>query len=127
MKRIKMVLAVTAIFGTTLVGAVHATSMSLDTNTVAREASEGTRGFDNEKPGDKHRGRTKAYEQFDQVAREASEGTRGFDNEKPGDKHRGRVKAIEQFDQLARESTELPSGKDNERPGDRQRRGGRHA
>jgi hypothetical protein len=88
MKRIKMVLAVTAIFGTTLVGAVHATSMSLDTNTVAREASEGTRGFDNEKPGDKHRGRTKAYEQFDQVARETTELPSGGDHERPGDRQR---------------------------------------
>jgi hypothetical protein len=91
MNSIKMVLAVSAIFGTTLVGAVHATSVTLDSNVVAREASELPRGSDN----DKHRG--KAIEQFDQIAREASELPRGSDN----DKHRGRGKAIEQFEQIA--------------------------
>jgi hypothetical protein len=103
MNSIKMVLAVSAIFGTTLVGAVHATSMTLDSNVVAREASELPRGSDN----DKHRG--KAIEQFDQIARETSELPRGSDN----DKHRG--KAIEQFDQIAREASELPRGSDNDK------------
>jgi hypothetical protein len=62
MNSIKMVLAVSAIFGTTLVGAVHATSMTLDSSVVAREATEGFKGSDN----DKHRG--KAIEQFEYLA-----------------------------------------------------------
>ena len=62
MNSIKMVLAVSAIFGTTLVGAVHATSMTLDSSVVARQANELPRGSDN----DKHRG--KAIEQFEQLA-----------------------------------------------------------
>ena len=89
MNSIKMVLAVSAIFGTTLVGAVHATSMTLDSNIVARQANELPRGSDN----DKHRG--KAIEQFEQIARQANELPRGSDN----DKHRG--KALEQIDQIA--------------------------
>jgi hypothetical protein len=88
MNSIKMVLAVSAIFGTTLVGAVHATSMTLDSSVVARQANELPRGSDN----DKHRG--KAIERFEQIAREDAR-LPGMDN----DKKRG--KAIEQFEQLA--------------------------
>jgi hypothetical protein len=31
--------------------------MSIERLLIAREASEGPRGFDNERPGDRHRGR----------------------------------------------------------------------
>lgn len=67
------------------------------TDVVAREASEGPRGGDNERPGDRQRrgGRLNAED-------------------------------VGQFI-LAREASEGPRGKDNERPGDRQRRGGRNA
>ena len=53
----------------------HAGSSSL----MAREASEPPRGRDNEKPGDRQRGRNK-IELDDQVAREANEPPRGQDN-----------------------------------------------
>lgn len=62
---------------------------------VAREAAEGPRGADNERPGDRQR-----------------RGGRGL-IEVPGDNI------------IAREASEGPRGADNERPGDRQRRGGR--
>jgi hypothetical protein len=117
MKGVKVVLAASTFVGTSLIGMIlavssnvgavissaHASNVSFDQQVISREASERPRGFDNEKPGDKHRGRGgKAYEEFDQLAREASEGPRGFDNEKPGDKHRGRRgKAIEQFELVA--------------------------
>jgi hypothetical protein len=86
MKSIKIALVVSAVFGTTLAGAVHASSMSVDSTIIAREASEAPRGSDN----DKHRGRSKAIEQFDRLARESSELPSGKDNEKRGDKQRGR-------------------------------------
>jgi len=60
---------------------------------LAREASEGPRGADNERPGDRQRrnrgGRGVIEEQRNDVlAREASEGPRGGDNERPGDRQR---------------------------------------
>jgi hypothetical protein len=59
---------------------------------VAREASEGPRGADNERPGDRqHRGGRAIIDSAEFIlAREASEGQRGADNERPGDRqHRG--------------------------------------
>ena len=56
---------------------------------VAREASEGPRGNDNERPGDRQRRGGKAWDDsHTQTAREASEGPRGNDNERPGDRQR---------------------------------------
>jgi hypothetical protein len=58
---------------------------------IAREASEGPRGGDNERPGDRQRrgGRMSIDGPSDiVVAREASEGPRGGDNERPGDRQR---------------------------------------
>jgi len=58
---------------------------------IAREASEGPRGGDNERPGDRQRrgGRISIDNPGDLViAREASEGPRGGDNERPGDRQR---------------------------------------
>lgn len=99
--------------------------------TIAREASEGPRGGNNERPVDRQgRGRYMIDQPTSvlQLAREASEGPRGGNNERPGDRQgRGRY-MIEQPTsvlQLAREASEGPRGGDNERPGDRQRRGGR--
>ena len=46
---------------------------------LAREASEPARGRDNERPGDRQRGRN-MIEMGDQVAREANEPPRGQDN-----------------------------------------------
>ena len=83
MKRVKVVMAASTVIGTSLIGMIlavsssvgplmssaHASSMSFDQQVLAREASEGPRGFDNERPGDKHRGRRgKAIEQVEQVA-----------------------------------------------------------
>ena len=83
MKGVKVVLAASTFLGASLIGmalsvssnvgsiinAAHASSLSFDQQIVAREASEGPRGFDNERPGDKHRGRRgKAIEQVEQVA-----------------------------------------------------------
>lgn len=55
---------------------------------IAREASEGPRGGDNERPGDRQRRGGKAFDDSFQIAREASEGPRGGDHERPGDRHR---------------------------------------
>jgi hypothetical protein len=53
------------LFATTLIAAAivnlspaHATPMSASSNTIAREAAEGPRGQDNERPGDRHGGRS---------------------------------------------------------------------
>ncbi|MEQ1584224.1 MAG: hypothetical protein ABL875_09185 [Candidatus Nitrotoga sp.] len=102
-------------------------------NVMAREASEGPRGADKERPGDRQgrggRLSTDGASQFI-LAREASEGPRGADKERPGDRQGrgGRLSAdgASQFI-LAREASEGPRGADKERPGDRQGRGGRNA
>jgi len=92
-KRNLMALAVGAMLS---MGAasVYALAPSVSSD-VAREAAEGPRGADNERPGDRQR-----------------RGGRGL-IEVPGDNI------------IAREASEGPRGADNERPGDRQRRGGR--
>jgi hypothetical protein len=65
---IGMILSVSANVGA-LINSAHASSMSLDRQIIAREASEGPRGFDNERPGDKHRGRRgKSIEHFEQIS-----------------------------------------------------------
>lgn len=84
---------------------------------LAREASEPPRGRDNERPGDRQRGR---FQEEQQLAREASEPPRGRDNERAGDRQRGR--AHDDTMQLVREASEGPRGRDNERAGDRGRR-----
>jgi hypothetical protein len=71
---------------------IATTSLSAD-QVIAREASEGPRGGDNERPGDRQRrgGRNGAIDNPADgfvVAREASEGPRGGDNEAPGDRQR---------------------------------------
>lgn len=58
---------------------------------VAREAAEGPRGADNERPGDRQRRGGRGLIEVpgnDIIAREASEGPRGADNERPGDRQR---------------------------------------
>ena len=85
-----------AVFGATAAlttsGAIAAANSTVDGSTIlAREASEGPRGGDNERPGDRQRrgGRGVMEEvQHDILAREASEGPRGADNERPGDHQR---------------------------------------
>jgi nitrogen fixation protein FixH len=71
LKVVKVVLAASTVIGTSLIGIIlavsssvgsvissaHASSMSFDQQVISRRASEGPRGFDNERPGDKHRGR----------------------------------------------------------------------
>ena len=106
MKSIKLVLAAAALFaGFTGVSQASFDRFSAE-QIVEREASEGPRGADNERPGDRQRrgrGKVKAFESYDQLAREASEGPRGADNERPGDRQRGRgkVKAFESLEQVA--------------------------
>ena len=55
---------------------------------LAREAGEGPRGGDNERAGDRQRGRRLMSEDLDRLAREAGEGPRGGNNERPGDRQR---------------------------------------
>ena len=55
---------------------------------IAREAAEGPRGADNERPGDRQRRGGKAFDDSFQIARETTEGPRGADNERPGDRQR---------------------------------------
>jgi hypothetical protein len=71
MRTVKLVLAASTFIGASLIGIILAvsshvgsaiTSMQASTTltappALAREASEGPRGFDNERPGDRHRGR----------------------------------------------------------------------
>jgi hypothetical protein len=96
---------------------------------VAREASEGPRGGDNERPGDRQRRGGRLHIEIPAdivIAREAGEGPRGGDNERPGDRQRrgGRLHMETPADiVIAREASEGPRGGDNERPGDRHRRG----
>lgn len=55
---------------------------------IAREAAEGPRGADNERPGDRQRRGGKAFDDSFRIVREAAEGPRGRDNERPGDRQR---------------------------------------
>jgi hypothetical protein len=92
---------------------------------IAREASEGPRGGDNERPGDRQRrgGRLSVDNPSDLIiAREATEGPRGRDRVHTGT-HKNGIDTSKLV--IAREASEGPRGGDNERPGDRQRRGGR--
>jgi hypothetical protein len=71
MGRVKMALAASVFVGGSLIGmilsvssnvgalidAAQASRASFERLSIAREASEGPRGFDNERPGDRHRGR----------------------------------------------------------------------
>jgi hypothetical protein len=52
----------------------------ISSNLIAREAGEAARGRDNERAGDRQRGRTKLQDQDDQIARESTEAPRGQDN-----------------------------------------------
>ena len=88
MTRIKLILAASAIASVALIGSAQATMVSADNTIVEREASEGPRGGDNERKGDRQRRGGKVIETFDQIAREASEGPRGGDNERKGDRQR---------------------------------------
>lgn len=70
MTRMKVVMAASVFLGASLIGMIlsvssnvgalidsaYASSM-IERLLIAREASEGSRGFDNERPGDRHRGR----------------------------------------------------------------------
>lgn len=93
------------LFAAGLVATVAALSFQAQASTlngefgpVAREASEGPRGKDNERPGDRQR---------------------------RGGRNGVTIDSSPAVDLLAREASEGPRGQDNERPGDRQRRGGR--
>jgi hypothetical protein len=55
MTRIKLVLAATAFISTAFIGSAHATAVDVDNTVIAREASEGPRGGDNERKGDRQR------------------------------------------------------------------------
>jgi hypothetical protein len=97
-------LAVSAALGLGLIcsaSVLQAAHRSSDTTLVAREASEGPRGGNNERPGDKRKRGGKQFEEREQVAREASEGPRGGDNERPGDKRRRGGRLFEQSTQIA--------------------------
>lgn len=98
---------------------------------LAREASEGPRGGDNERPGDRQRRGGRVMEDTSDMvlARRGADDAPG--TERPGDNHRqrrgGRLSTENPGDfVIAREASEGPRGGDNERPGDRQRRGGRN-
>ncbi|MGB7815485.1 MAG: hypothetical protein WBL28_03955 [Methylotenera sp.] len=107
----------------------YAAQMQTGGEIVAREASEGPRGADNERPGDRqHRGGRAIIDSGEFIlAREASEGPRGADNNNHRQRRGGRASIDAGEFILAREASEGPRGADNERPGDRQRRGGRNA
>jgi hypothetical protein len=65
---IGMALAVSAHVGS-VISSAHTSSLTFDQHVISREASEGPRGFDNERRGDKHRGRRgRAIEQIEQMA-----------------------------------------------------------
>jgi hypothetical protein len=71
MTRMKVVMAASVFLGASLIGMIlsvssnvgalidsaYASSTSIERLLIARGASEGPRGFDNERPGDRHRGR----------------------------------------------------------------------
>lgn len=110
-----------------LTASSYAAPMASDSHdVVAREATEGPRGGDNERPGDRqHRGgRLSNNQGTDILARRGADDPPG--TERPGDNHRqrrgGRVMTedVGQFI-LAREATEAPRGADN----NNQRRRGR--
>jgi hypothetical protein len=114
-----------AIFGTAMIlGSSMCVAAQTDSSStiVAREASEGPRGGDNEKPGDRqHRGGRNAVNSDEFViAREAGERPRGEGKGHPRSEDAGNMI-------VAREAAEGPRGQDNEKPGDRQHRGGRHS
>ena len=121
-----LVIAIATFLGAASVGTFAATrTLGVDvaatgasgTIVLAREASEPPRGRDNERPGDRQRGRYQDEPQ--QLVREAGEPARGG-NERAGDRQRGRVH--DDTMQLVREASEGPRGRDNERAGDRGRR-----
>jgi hypothetical protein len=69
--------------------AVSNASLPVGTIVVAREATEGPRGGDNERAGDRQRLGGRLHIEIPAaivIAREASEGPRGGDNERPGDR-----------------------------------------
>jgi hypothetical protein len=107
----------------------YAVQVQTDEEVVAREASEGPRGGDNERPGDRqHRGGRLINDAgVDILARRGADDPPG--TEAPGDNHRqrrgGRLINDEGIDILARRGADDPPG--TEAPGDnhRQRRGGR--
>lgn len=114
---------------------IAAPSLSIE-QVIAREASEGPRGGDNERPGDRQRRGGRVSEDAGDMilARRGADDPPG--TERPGDNHRqrrgGRNGAIDNPADsfvIAREASEGPRGGDNEAPGDRQRRnrGGRNA
>lgn len=84
-----------AIGGLIVLASANSYAETLQTNneTIAREAAEGPRGGDNERPGDRQRRGGRGGLTVDDagrfiIAREASEGPRGGDNERPGDRQR---------------------------------------
>lgn len=98
--------------------------------TLMREAAEGPRGADNERPGDRqHRGGRHGVTAESAaglvIAREANELPRGADKNHP--RGHGLTSDSASNFVIAREASEGPRGADNERPGDRQHRGGRAA
>ena len=76
--RIKLVLAASTLLSTfliamilsvtshmrTIIDSAQASSTRVERQFIAREASESPRGFDNERAGDKHRGRSGRPAQF---------------------------------------------------------------
>ena len=71
--------------------AVSDAALPVGSIVVAREASEGPRGGDNVRPGDRQRRGGRLHIEIPAdivIAREASEGPRGGENERPGDRHR---------------------------------------
>jgi hypothetical protein len=55
MTRIRLILAASAIASVAFIGSAQATIVSIDNTIVEREASEGPRGGDNERQGDRQR------------------------------------------------------------------------
>ena len=122
-------------FGAALaIGAVSAYAFVPSvTGDLAREAAEGPRGADNERPGDRHRrggrGLTTDSPADQVIARSKPRvpGGSGCDDPRDLIEHpecnvpKNTAPGIEL---VAREASEGPRGADNERPGDRQRRGG---
>ena len=70
--------------------AKHGGAVGQALDQLAREAGEGPRGGDNERAGDRQRGRRLMSDDLDRLAREAGEGPRGGDNERAGDRQRRR-------------------------------------
>lgn len=128
MFNLKMMGLVVGAVATMGAGMVYAAAPAIDDSStvLAREASEGPRGGDRERPGDRQRRGgchdfTWGMHAGMLLVREATEGPRG-EGQLRGRK--GHVADTSML--LVREATEGPRGGDNERPGDRQRRGGKH-